>query len=551
VSGLPAGSRALRRQHWLGQVDAAQRRGDMAAASQLSQQALADGVEHPGLLNLAALAHFNEGRFEQALGLMKRARALSPSDPHVLNGLGLCLVELGRFEVARQAFDDAIRADPRYPAAPYNKGSLLETLNDLPAARACYQRAVELQPGYADALAGLAWLAAQNGDVDEARETGRRASRLSPRHVRARMALAMADLGARDLDAAEPQLAALLQDVAVSDHDRAIVLGLQGDLLDARGRPDEAFEAYGACNAQLKRIYAPRLEPPAAVSMLSVVERRIAWFQTARPEPWRAAPPARPRAADPATHAFLVGFPRSGTTLLENVLAAHADVVSLEERDSLAPAIADYLNSEAGLERLAAISSGEAMRRRDEYWKAVRGFGVEPRGRVFIDKMPLASMNLPLIAKLFPGSKVLFALRDPRDVVLSCYRRRFGMNASMYQLLTLEGAAAFYDAVMRLAALYREILPLDLHVVRYEALVEDLEGVAGAACRFLGLDWQAGMADFAARARGRGVTTPSAAQVARGLNREGVGTWRRYGPQLEPVLSVLQPWVEAFGYPAD
>jgi hypothetical protein len=248
---------------------------------------------------------------------------------------------------------------------------------------------------------------------------------------------------------------------------------------------------------------------------------------------------------------FLVGFPRSGTTLLENVLAAHPDVVSLEERDLLDAARDAYLIADGGPGRLAAIGSGEALRLREGYWKAVRGFGVEPRGRVFIDKMPLASINLPLIAKLFPGAKVLFAQRDPRDVVLSCYRRRFAMNASMHQLLTLEGAAGFYAAVMRLSALYRQILPLELQLVRYEALVEDLVGVAGEACRFVGLDWHADMLAFSERARMRGVTTPSAAQVARGLNREGVGTWRRYRTQLEPVLPTLRPWVEAFGYPAD
>ena len=145
---------------------------------------------------------------------------------------------------------------------------------------------------------------------------------------------------------------------------------------------------------------------------------------------------------------------------------------------------------------------------------------------------------------------MLFARRDPRDVVLSCFRRRFGMNASMYQLLTLQGAAAYYDAVMRLSELYRELLPLPLHEVRYESLVEDFEGTARAACDFLGLDWDAQMADFAARAPMRGISTPSAAQVARGLNREGQGSWRRYREQMAPVLPLLEPWVQRFGYEA-
>jgi hypothetical protein len=121
----------------------------------------------------------------------------------------------------------------------------------------------------------------------------------------------------------------------------------------------------------------------------------------------------------------------------------------------------------------------------------------------------------------------------------------------MYQLLTLEGAAAFYDAVMRLSELYRHLLPLPQHEVRYEALVDDFEGTSRAACAFLGLDWNEDMLDFAARARGRDIGTPSAAQVVRGLNREGQGAWRRYREQLAAVLPLLEPWVERFGYPSE
>jgi len=162
--------------------------------------------------------------------------------------------------------------------------------------------------------------------------------------------------------------------------------------------------------------------------------------------------------------------------------------------------------------------------------------------------MPLASVQLPVIAKLFPDARLLFARRDPRDVVLSCFRRRFGMNPAMYQLLTLDGAAAYYDAVMRLSEVYRDLLTLPRHEVHYESLVEDFEGTTRAVCDFLGVRWTDDMRDFAAKARSRGISTPSAAQVARGLNREGQGAWRRYREQMAPVLPLLQPWVGPFGY---
>ena len=546
MKGSAAPSRAVRQQ-WLEQVDAAMRAQGLQAAGQLSLQALAAGVEHPTLLNLAASVRYGERRFEEAVQLLKRARALAPNDPNILNSLGVCLKALGRADAALQAYDAAVRIDPELAPAHFNRGTLLEELNDVKGARSAYERAVTLDGNSAEALASLAWLQAQAGDSAAARTYGDRALALSPANILARTALASTDLQQRDLSSAAARLSELSRTVDLTPVNRSIVLGLIGDLNDAEGRPREAFTAYTASNAELKALNAARFEAPGMEMALNHARRLIAWFEAADPSPWRETPPQRPRAADPKAHIFLVGFPRSGTTLLENVLAAHPEVVSLEEKDCLA-ASSTYLASDEGLERLARISPGEAMRQRDGYWSMVRSFGIEPRGRVFIDKMPLASVALPLIAKLFPTARVLFARRDPRDVVLSCFRRRFAMNPSMYQLLTLEGAAAYYDAVMRLSELYREILPVPQHEVRYESLVEDFEGTVRAACAFLGLGWDQAMNDFAAKARTRGISTPSAAQVARGLNREGQGTWRRYREQMTAVLPILEPWVERFGY---
>jgi tetratricopeptide (TPR) repeat protein len=545
-----APSRAARRQQWLEEVDAALRTRGLAPAGALALQAVDDGIEHPTILNLAASACYGEGRFDEAARLLRRARALAPKDAHVLNSLGVSLKALGQTEAALQAYESALRLDPQLAAAHFNRAVVLEELSDLQRARTAYERAAAADPNYAEPLAGLAWLDAQAGDAASARARANRALVLSPTNVLARMALASAELHQGDDAAAHARLSALRQDPALTPLNRSIVLGMIGDLEDAQGRTAEAFAAYSSSNAELKALNAAAFEAPGRETALQQVERLSAWFETVDPQPWREAPPVRPRAADPKVHVFLVGFPRSGTTLLENVLAAHPDVVSLEEKDCLEQVSAPYLASNEGLERLAQITPAEAMRARDAYWSRVRGFGVEPRGKVFIDKMPLASVQLPVVAKLFPSARILFALRDPRDVVLSCFRRRFGMNPAMYQLLTIEGAASFYDAVMRLSELYRGLLPVPRHIVRYESLVEDFEGTARAACAVLGLERHDGRADFAEKARNRGISTPSAAQVARGLNREGQGAWRRYAEQMAPVLPILAPWVERFGYDA-
>jgi tetratricopeptide (TPR) repeat protein len=541
-------SRSTRHQQWLEQVDAALRTRGLEPAAELALQALADGVEHPTLLNLAASARYAEGRFDEGLHLLTRARELAPTDPNVLNSLGICLKSVGRTTAALEAYDAALRIDPRMAPAHFNRGELLEQFDDINAARLSYQRAAELDPNYVEALASLAWLDAQSGDAESSRTHGERALALTPSHVLARMAVASAALQQRDLPAAAARLSTLTQDRGLTPVNRSIVLGLVGDFQDTSGRAAEAFAVYVASNTELQALHAEQFGRPGDETALNRARHLITWFETADRETWREAPPMQAHPDGPKAHVFLVGFPRSGTTLLENVLASHPEVVTLEEKDCLARAADIYLASDDGLEQLASISSGEAARERDAYWSTVRSFGVEPSGRVFIDKLPLASVQLPLIAKLFANARILFARRDPRDVVLSCFRRRFAMNSAMYQLLTVEGAATYYDAVMQLSELYREVLPLPQHIVRYENLVDDFEDTARATCDFLGLQWDPGLFDFAAKARIRGIATPSAAHVARGLNREGQGTWRRYREQMAPVLPLLNLWVERFGY---
>src|SRR4029077_1610904 len=178
------------------------------------------------------------------------------------------------------------------------------------------------------------------------------------------------------------------------------------------------------------------------------------------------------------------------------------------------------------------------------------GLSSAPGTPVFVDKQPLNAALLPLIYRLFPAAKIILALRDPRDVVLSCYQQRFGMNVAMYQLLRLDTATAYYDAVMRLVEVSRAKLPLRLHVVRYEDVVGTFETTIRGVLDFLGLGWDEGVRRYAETAKKRPIDTPSAAQVVRPLYRSARGKWRHYTKYLEPYFPTLAPWVKTFGYEA-
>jgi tetratricopeptide (TPR) repeat protein len=520
--------------------------GDLPRAIAMAEAALEDGFEHPALLNLSALRLENEGRLPEALMRLHRARELAPRDVGALNALGLCLHRLERPLEALEVFDALIAEDPNLAFAHANRGAAQHATGRLDRAEESYRRALELAPGHVVALTGLASIASRRGAHDEAATLARAAIRQQPNLPDACMSLARAEVANGDDPAAEARLHDLLADPRVSPIEAADAWNLLGDILGGRGQADAAFAAYETCNALLRSAYAERFA--TGLSATEFARGMAGYFERARAADWARRPAAAATPYDPRSHVFLLGFPRSGTTLLEVALAGSPEVVTLEEQEALNAGVRRYLRDPNDLSALATASEAELGEMRAAYWRAVREAGCEVAGKVFVDRYPLNTLKLPLIAKLFPDAKILFALRDPRDVVWSCYRRRFQMSAPMYQFLTLPGAAALYDATMTFKTRFDAVAGLDQCAIHHEALLADFEGEVKAICGFIGLEWRDGMRDVAARTGDRAIATPSTAQLARGLSTDGVGQWRRHADRMGPALETLAPWVERLGY---
>lgn len=529
------------------EIERAVAASDFSRASRLADAELAAGRAHPSLYSARAMAEEREHEDAKALADYRRALLLSPKNVALLNAIGLCLMRLTRLEESIQAFDDAIRAHPAHAPSHVRRGTALRQTGNGAAAKFSYERALKLDPRNAEALACLASMAAQAGDAKTGRNLAERALALDPGRKTASAALVLADIQEGQYVSAEQRARSILRDRDVSG--RASVLGMLGDALDGQDRTEEAFAAYSAENMERLRANAVRFAGKTSVADLSA---SIAGFVERSPDlSWRGESSARLRDGAPACHVFLLGFFRSGTTLLEQALEAHPEIVTLEERDFLEEPAERYLANAAGLGHLAVLPDLALDALREDYWRCIARAGLNVEGKVFVDKHPLNTLKLLLISKMFPQAKILFAIRDPRDVVLSCFRRHFRVNSAMYDLLTLHGAAQSYDSVMRLAARLRGIVSNAALDHRYEDLVNGFEAAMDRVCKFLGVEFDASMKDFGAVVRRDDIRSPSAAQVRRGLYRESIGQWRRYGAQLEPVLPILRPWIGHFGYDAD
>ena len=514
---------------------------DLPKAMQLSEDAVRVGANHPTFLGLAGLARMQAGDNHNALPLLQRARQQTPRHVDLLYALGECLTRLGCPREALDPFDTAIAIAPE-ARLHFARAMALEDLSELDGARVGFEQALALNPAQSEALSRLALLAVQRGDVREARALAERALAIDPKDAAARIALAGAALEQKDIATAEMAVSALVQDGTLGPVNRTFAFSLAGDILDAQDRTAEAFTAYAASKAIQRDAFLSSIQ---GVERVLARETRLAHYFR-RIDHW---PSAQPPQGGPHTHVFLVGFPRSGTTLLEQVLASHPHVAAMEERPCLIDSATAFFGADANLDRLAALSDAQLQSWRELYWKRVAQTETALTKSVFLDKLPLNAVFLPLIARLFPRAKILLALRDPRDVVLSCFRRRFVMNAGMFEFTELENTAVYYDAVMTLVELYRSKLVLDVAEARHESLVANFEAEATRLCALLGLEFDEALRAFAGRARRQNIDTPSSAQVARGLSDAGVAQWRRFGPQLEPVFPILAPFVARFGYP--
>jgi hypothetical protein len=243
--------------------------------------------------------------------------------------------------------------------------------------------------------------------------------------------------------------------------------------------------------------------------------------------------------------AFLIGFPRSGTTLVDTFLMGNPGVRVSEEN----PMLQSVSKAAGPLDQLPELDESvvERLRRHyfDEAAKLVPDIG---NGRL-VDKFPFGLVATPYIHRLFEGAPIIFAERHPCDVVLSCFLSRFEPTGASAAFVDLVDTARLYDGMMRFWSRCQELLPLNIHRVRYERLVEDASGELGPLARFLDLEWTDSMTDNCGTAEKRGfIKTPSYAQVAEPVYSRSVGRWQRYRTQMGEAIDILAPWADRLGY---
>lgn len=476
---------------------------------------------------------------------------LNPDDMEARLNLGIVHHTAGDFREAVATYRAALEVDPDNARAHLNLGIVQNEMRRTHDAEAAFRRALALAPDWPEIYAELGALCEETNRLDEATEVLDRGLALAPDDTRLLLEAAKTDrrqgepargierLARVDAVALNPRLAEQVHWELAYLHDRA-------------GSVDAAWQHVTAANDIASHTVRRRNVDPRR--FLDKIDALQALFASADVAGWANAPPA-----ERAAPVFMIGFPRSGTTLTDLVLDSHPMIRTVEEKPTITGVEQALAARPPGYpSALAEVGPDDIAELRRTYFEALdRALGDgapdgphgPDEGAIIVDKMPIRTVHSGLIWRLFPDAPFIFCLRHPCDVVLSGLMQHYALNDAFANFFTLEDSARIYDKVMTLWQTYNERLPLNVHVVRYESLVDDLEGQARALADFVGVDFDPAMLDYRAGLASRGrINTNSYHQVTEGLYQRSRERWKRYETYLAPVLDTLAPHIERFGY---
>lgn len=544
--------------------------GKLEDAEALLRKGLSINPVHAGTLNNLANLLSLKGASDKAEALFRRAAVADPNNPEILHNLGVIRMRDDAKE-AEKLFRDAIRLKPDYAQAWNHLAYALDLMHRAAEAEEAYRTALRLAPHMGEAWGNLGNILRFKGKVDEALSAYENAILHAPKMAMAYDLLCALLENANRLEAIPGVLekarqnipgdpVTLLLEAKIERHrkdfDKAIALlepyvgredsaGMKigyelGRLYDSAGRHDDAYKILSHANRLMESVKS--FQAIDRDSIFTDIDRAEGLLNLVPLENWTPPMPS------PENPVFLVGFPRSGTTLLDQILTSHSDIFVAEEVPAFHLCM-DYIKDPPYPAFLPTLTEKDIREMRSLYFGAHHEDHDWQKRKIFVDKLPLNHINLPLIHRLFPKAKIIVALRHPNDCVLSCFMQEFRPNVSNVQFTDLDRTAKLYARSMDLLALAQEKLPLEFHTVRYEDILGDFRGSIEPLLNFLGVDWQESVLKYDETARNRTlINTPSATQVTQKIYDHAKYRWKHYEEYLKPVFPILEPYIRRFGY---
>jgi len=493
--------------------------------------------------------YYNLGRLELSLenynasiGLFQKTLEINPNLPAVEVNLGLAFSKSGNDKLAIKHYKHAISLDPKSYIAHFNLGSLYKRKGDLENSEKYLNNSIKIKPNILHAYNNLFEL------YDKSNQLKKLDALIKKLKINFNES-PIIDFYSGILEYKKKNYFDVIEifEKIKLDHRDLKRLTVKNEILaksyDYIGNYKKAFTFFENANDSISRIYNNKFDKKI---YLNFIEKRSKYFSNNNLNKWKPIN-FTTKINDPI---FLIGFPRSGTTLLDTILRSHPDIEVLEEEpivDEMVNSLEKIINND--FSKLENLDENLFNQIRKIYFEKRNQYVNYDKDKTFIDKLPLNIVIVGEIARFFPNAKFILALRNPFDSVLSCFMQTFSLNHAMSNFLNIDDAAKLYNSVMSLWLNYSENLSIKSHTVKYENIVNNFDKTIYNLINFLELEWSDNVKNFNETAKKRGIiNTPSFDQVNIPIYNKSINRWKNYEHNFSNVKHILDKWAKKFNY---
>ena len=490
------------------------------------------------------------GEYKKAIHCYEKVIKIDPKNISAINNLGVLYREIKEYKKAVFYFNQAIDIDSNLVISYLNLGYAFLGLEDLINAELSIKKAIQLNPQNVDSHYSLMELFEKSNNVEKLNKAIIDAKKLIKHNPI--IIIFQAFLLFRKDNYIEAKL--LLESIDIEKYKNISLnqkikyyelLAITYDQINETIKSFHYFEKVNKydSNKNTNRKYDKE-------KILNEVDNDIKYFVPKNILKWKKI--NIPINVGEFSPVFLVGFPRSGTTLLDSILRGHPLIEILEEKPMIEKMNFDFHDSLKGKKyNLRNISNIQIKKLRNIYFEVAKKYLLidKTNNKTIIDKLPLNIKDVGLIHRIFPESKFIFVLRHPCDSVLSCFFNRFGMNNAMINFYTLSDTANFYNKIMLLWKQYISVLPINYITIKYENIIENIEKSIKPLINFINLEWDKSLLGYNNTAKKRTIiNTPSYNQVIKPVYNKSIGRWKRYEKETTQVYPILEKWIKEFNY---
>ena len=516
--------------------------------------------------------------FSRAIRLFNKVIKINPNIADVHSNLGLVFKELGEFKKAENSIEQAIKINPNHFASHNNLGNIFKDLGKFEKAISCYEQAIQINPNYAKAHNNLGLIFLTLGKTQKAISYYEKAIKIEPHFIPAhnnlmeiyertnndeklKQSIASAQSLIKNaltiklfegillyknekFSKSISILESIFFDKKEANYEKLRILNL-AKFYDRIEDIDKAFNYFVKVNnLTLQKKIIKSIDKDKYLKKIKI---RKNFFKKSKIKQWINLKSSYKR-KDPI---FIIGFPRSGTTLLDSILRSHPLIEVVEEEpmvEKLVDSLNELPNDDFG--DLKKIDNYQIQKIRKTYFDFLDDhINEKNNSKLYIDRMPINTIFVGDILRIFPNAKFITLIRHPCDCVLSCFMQDFVPNAQNVNFLNLNDTARFYEAVISLWIEYKSIFSFSYHEVKYENLVENLLPTVKSTLNFLELPWNDAVLEYTKTAKKRKlITTASYNQVTKPIYSHASGRWKRYKKQISNIYLILEPLIKKFNY---